>query len=237
MNKTKFEKLAYYFTLATLFFSVIYIIIRIIYAPSWSDDPLTRTKSSYTLMLVQCILGLFAIHLPDMIEHHFKRDIPSFMTTLYIIFLYCAIYLGEVRDFYYLIPNWDTILHTFSGGMLGALGFSVVTMLNRLDVVKVDLSPLFVAMFAFCFAITLGVFWEFYEYAFDGLLGLNMQKFALEDGTLLAPRNALQDTMSDLFVDALGALVMSLVGYLSLKHDPNFLKSLIFKKIDKKKVS
>ena len=237
MNKTKLEKLAYYFTLATLLFSVVYIIVRIITAPHTSADPIIRTKSSYTLMLVQCVLGLIAIHLPDLIERHFKRDIPSFMTTIYIIFLYLAIYLGEVRNFYYLIPNWDTFLHAFSGAMLGALGFSVVTILNRMEVVKVNLSPLFVALFAFCFAITLGVFWEFYEYAFDGLLGLNMQKFALEDGTLLIGRSALQDTMSDLFVDAASAFVMSLVGYLSLKHDPSFLKAMIFKKIDKKKVS
>ena len=82
--------------------------------------------------------------------------------------------------------------------MIGALGFSIVTLLNKTEKVPMELSPLFVALFSFCFAVTLGVVWEFYEYTFDGLLGLNMQKFALENGTLLIGRAALADTMMDM---------------------------------------
>ena len=77
-----------------------------------------------------------------------------------------------------------------------------------------NLSPVFVAVFAFCFAVTLGVFWEIYEFTFDGILRLNMQKFMLENGTQLIGRAALLDTMKDLIVDCLGALIMSFVGYL-----------------------
>ena len=91
--------------------------------------------------------------------------------------------------------------------MIGALGFSIVTLLNKTEEVPMNLSPLFVALFSFCFAVTLGVVWEFYEFTFDGLLGLNMQKFALENGTQLIGRAALTDTMIDLFVDAVGALL------------------------------
>ena len=123
--------------------------------------------------------------LPGMLEHKLKIEIPSNMLILYTIFLYSAIYLGEVKSFYYNVPNWDNILHTFSGAMIGALGFSIVTLLNKTEEVPMNLSPLFVALFSFCFAVTLGVVWEFYEFTFDGLLGLNMQKFALEDGTQL----------------------------------------------------
>lgn len=80
------------------------------------------------------------------------------MMFLYTIFLYCAIYLGEVKSFYYEVPHWDTILHTFSGAMLGALGFLFVTLLNKNEKVQMNLSPLFVVDFSFCFAVTLGVF-------------------------------------------------------------------------------
>lgn len=235
MNKTKLEKFLYYFVLATLVASIVFIIIRIIYAPVYSDSEAVRTKSSYTLMLVQCILGVFALHLPDIFERRFSRDIPSLMVILYIIFLYGAIYLGEVKSYYYTVKNWDTILHTFSGGMLGALGFSIITLLNRTEKIPMDLSPFFVCLFAFCFAITIGVFWEFYEYAFDGILGLNMQKFMLEDGTQLVGRAALSDTMEDLFVDAVGAFVMCTIGYISIKYKGKMMDMLHFSKIDDKK--
>ena len=169
MNKTKFEKAVYYFVLVSMLISIIYVIYRIIAAPSISNDGDVRTKSTYTLMLLQCIVGVVAIHIPDILEKHLKRDIPSFMVTMYIIFLYCAIFLGEVRSFYYLIPNWDNFLHTFSGMMLGSLGFSVITILNKTDKIPLNMSPFFVALFAFCFAVTIGVFWEFYEYLFRNM--------------------------------------------------------------------
>ena len=106
-----------------------------------------------------------------------------------------------------------------------------VTILNNTDSMPVNLSPLFVSLFAFCFAITMGVFWEFYEYSFDGLLGLNMQKFALEDGTQLVGRLALADTMTDLFVDALGAGIISIIGGLSIKYKTRLIKMFHFKKM------
>ena len=110
--------------------------------------------------------------------------------------------------------------------MIGALGFSIVTLLNNTEEVPMNLSPLFVALFSFCFAVTLGVVWEFYEFTFDGLLGLNMQKFALEDGTQLIGRAALTDTMIDLFVDAVGALIISIIGYISLKYNKGWIEKL-----------
>ena len=185
-----------------------------------------RLKSDYALMLSQCILGIVAMLLPGMLENKFKIAIPSYMLILYTIFLYAAIYLGEVRSFYYNVPNWDNILHTFSGAMIGALGFSIVTLLNKTEKVPIVLSPLFVALFSFCFAVTLGVIWEFYEFTFDGILGLNMQKFALENGTQLIGRAALTDTMVDLFVDAVGAFIMSVIGYISLRYNKGWIEKL-----------
>lgn len=207
--------------LVTLVLSVIYSIIKIINAPSegMALDESIRVKSDYVLMLVQCLLGLIVMAVPSFIEKKWMISIPNYMYILYFVFLYCAIYLGEVRNFYFVIPHWDTILHAFSGAMLGALGFSLVSTLNGSKRLKLNLSPFFVSLFAFCFALAAGTIWEIYEYTFDGLLSLNMQKFALEDGTLLVGRDALADTMKDLVVDALSALIISIIGFFTIKKD------------------
>lgn len=212
----------------SLILSIVFLVIHLFIAPGSEEDPqpFERTKSDYVLMLLQCSLGILAMILPSLISRKLRLEIPSVMYVLFLIFLYCAIYLGEVRNFYYDISNWDTILHGFSGAMLGALGFSFVALLNQEDRVPINLSPLFVVIFAFCFAITLGVFWEIYEFSFDGLLSLNMQKAYLEDGTPLAGRMALMDTMKDLILDALGALLTCIIGYISLKYKKGWIEKL-----------
>lgn len=208
----------YYFVLAAFIISIIYSIVMIVRAPSEDVNTLTRQKSDYVLMLLQCILGIIAMNLPSFLYKKFHVTIPSNTIIAYLIFLYAAIVLGEVRSFYYRFEHWDTVLHAFSAGMLGSLGFDVVNFLNKSDTVKLQLSPFFVALFAFCFAISIGVLWEIYEFSFDGILGLNMQKFRLEDGTDLIGRLALQDTMDDLIIDCIGALVTSVIGYFGILH-------------------
>ena len=150
------------------------------------------------------------------------------MYYFYVIFLYAAIFLGEIQNFYYKYKYWDLILHTLSGTMIGFLGFSIVDILNN-ENDNVTLNAFFVAFFAFCFAMTLGAIWEIYEFTNDGLLNTNMQKFALQNGNLLIGRNAIIDTMEDLIVDGIGALFASSLGYLSLKYDTNFLKEMRIK--------
>lgn len=228
MKKINWQRAINLFVFWSLLLSVVFLIVRIIFAPATLEghEAFTRIKSDYILMLSQCILGVLAMLLPGVIRHRLKIEIPSNMLILYAIFLYCAIYLGEVRSFYYQVKHWDTILHTFSGAMLGAIGFSFVTLLNKTDRVPVNLSPIFVAAFAFCFAVTLGVAWEVYEYTFDGILKLNMQKFMLEEGTYLIGRFALMDTMKDLIVDCLGAFIMSFIGYISLKYKKGWVEKL-----------
>ncbi len=236
-KKINWQQLFSRYVLALLVIAVIYLIFEIIAAPveidpSNIETAYERVKSDYVLMLVQCLLGIVAMFIPSMAKHKLNLEIPSGMLFLYTIFLYCAIYLGEVRSFYYSVPHWDTILHTFSGGMLGALGFSFVTLLNETEKIPMNLSPVFVAIFAFCFALTLGVFWEIYEFTFDGILGLNMQKFALENGTQFMGRAALTDTMKDLIVDALGAFVVCFIGFISLKYKKGWVEKLMLK-VDK----
>lgn len=214
---------------ATLLSSIIFISIAMAIAPSEPNpaEPYRRVKGDYVLMLLQCIVGVIAMLLPSLLKKTLNLVIPSKMMLLFAIFLYCAIYLGEVRSFYYNVPHWDTILHTFSGAMLGALGFSVINFLNKTDGVPMNLSPLFVVAFAFCFALALGVAWEIYEFTADTILHTNMQKFALESGELLTGREALMDTMKDLIVDTLGALVMSIFGYISLKYKKGWVEKLL----------
>ena len=136
---------------ATLLSSILFIAIAMAMAPSEPNpaEPYRRVKGDYVLMLLQCIVGVAAMLLPSLLKRTLNLVIPSKMMLLFAVFLYCAIYLGEVRAFYYNVPHWDTILHTFSGAMLGALGFSVINFLNKTDRVPMNLSPLFVVVFAF----------------------------------------------------------------------------------------
>lgn len=231
-KKDKLEKFFVIFVFCSFILPIGFLIWRIITNPAEGNlySDIERTRSDYALMLIQCLLGVIALGVPTFLTKKYNIKIPKTMDMLYILFLYAAIFLGEVRNFYYVIPYWDTILHTFSGAMIGALGFSCVSLLNNIENLHMHLTPLFVAFFAFCFAITLGVVWEIYEFTFDGLLGLNMQKFALENGEKLVGRMALEDTMQDLIVDALGAFVMSTIGYVSLKYKKGWLDKLIIKK-------
>lgn len=222
------------FVFTTLVASCVYSIVHIIITPpgAIAETQYDKLKSDYVLMLLQCILGLIVMFLPSVLERRMKIQVPNMMYIMFLIFLYGAIYLGEVQSFYYKIQNWDMILHTFSGLMLGALGFSVVNLLNRTEKVPVHLSPLLVAVFAFCFAVTLGVIWEVYEYTFDGVLHLNMQKFAVQNGAPLIGREALKDTMGDLIVDTLGALVMAVIGYVSLKFHKGWVEKMLVRRGD-----
>lgn len=234
-QRMNWEKMTFWFVLATLVASSIFSLVNVILAPAGPVSGIVHEKvrSDYVLMLTQCVLGILLMFLPSILERNWKIDVPGFMHIVFVVFLYAAIYLGEVRSFYYKIPHWDTILHTFSGAMIGALGFSVVKLLNESDKVQINLSPLFVAIFAFSFALAIGAAWEIYEFSFDGFLGLNMQKFALEDGTLLVGRNALEDTMKDLIVDALGALATSIMGYISIRFRKGWLEKFEVRKLRK----
>lgn len=112
--------------------------------------------------------------------------------------------------------------------MIGFIGFSLVDVLNN-DNDRVTLSPFFIAFFAFCFAIMVGVVWEFYEFFSDGLFGTNMQKYKLMNGMDLIGRYALQDTMEDLIVDVIGAFVACSIGYISMKYKKGWIDDLLIK--------
>jgi len=146
--------------------------------------------------------------LPAFLDRKWRLQLPGCVFTLVYVFLFCAVFLGEVLSFYYAVPHWDTLLHFFSGVMLGILGFSLARRLNG-----TALSPLLAATFAFCFALAAGAVWEIYEYVMDGILQMNMQKFANAQQVDYVGRRALRDTMKDVIVDALSALLTAAVGY------------------------
>ncbi|NLC97100.1 MAG: hypothetical protein GX675_05985 [Erysipelotrichaceae bacterium] len=227
MKKINFGKYVYLYILLSFIFSLFFIIIRIHFAPAeiLPGIVMQNIKSDYYLMLLQCLLGLSIFFLPSIIEKKFNIKIPNKLNLVYVIFLYCAIVLGEVRNFYFQFEHWDSVLHVFSGGMLGSIGLSIVSLLNDSDKTEIHLTNKFVCIFAFCFAVTLGVFWEFYEFSIDYLLGMNMQKFMLEDGTLLVGQAALMDTMKDLFIDTVGAFVVTFSAFFIMKYDEYWLSS------------
>lgn len=215
---TRLAKILSTLLFVSLAFSIAYAAVRLASAPIESSDPAIRARSDYVLMLLQCGGGLIVMFLPTVVNRTLSITLPTGMQIAYFVFLYAAIYLGEVRNFYVRIPFWDTILHFFSGAMLGALGFYLVRLLNDSERPRITLSPAFVSFFAFCFALASGAVWEIYEFTIDGLFGTNMQRFALEGGEQLVGRAALADTMEDLIVDALAALSVTAIGYLALRH-------------------
>ncbi len=123
-----------------------------------------------------CILTLILFVIPFFIEDKFKVSIPNVLEIIILLFIFSAEILGEIQNFYNIIPNWDAILHTLNGFLAAAIGFSLIDILNRTDKFHIKLSPIFVALVSFCFSMTVGVAWEFFEYTADSLLSTDMQK-------------------------------------------------------------
>ena len=123
-----------------------------------------------------CIYTLFLFTIPSFIEKNWHIDIPNTLEVIILIFIFAAEILGEIRAFYVSVPGWDTALHTITGFLSAAVGFSLVDIINRNEYTKLYLSPIYVAIAAFCFSMTIGVLWEFFEFAADMLFGLDMQK-------------------------------------------------------------
>ena len=226
VRKTKQQKIevaAYVITLVSFLIPVIYLIFKIIFGKFDGAEAGYHSRADYILMIVQCLLGVLVINLPSILGKKFRFEVPPFLYVFYIFFLYCAIFLGEVRSFYYKFKWWDSFLHGTSSLMLGFFGFMVITILNRDAKALMNLSPFFVSLFAFCFAVSIGALWEIYEFTFDGLLGFNMQKFMLANGKMLEGHDALRDTMKDIITDSLGALTATIIGYIGLKKNKTWL--------------
>lgn len=228
-NESKFSKIAYYAILACFVIPMVYLSFLLIKAACQGDEQVLGDTSVYLLMILQCALGALVIHIPQLLKKKYDFEIPTSMYLLYLLFLYCAIFLGEVRKYYIEVPFWDDILHASSSVMTGLFAFMLVAVMNRGKYISGKLPPIFIALFAFAFSISIGALWEIYEFSMDRVLELNMQKYRLDDGTMLIGREALTDTMKDLIVDTLGAFFSATFGYISLKHRRGWINSYIEK--------
>ena len=123
-----------------------------------------------------CVLSLVLFVMPTILERQLKIDLPNVLEIVILLFIFSAWILGEVQTYYTIFPYWDTILHTLNGFLCAAIGFSLVDLLNRHERVSLSMSPLFMAIVAFCFSMTVGVLWEFFECAMDLIFQQDMQK-------------------------------------------------------------
>ena len=201
-----------------------------------------------------CGLSLFLMILPSIVSRRLKVVLPSTLEIIILLFIFAAEILGEINSFYMRVPHWDTMLHTINGFLCAAIGFCLVDMMNREEKFSFKLSPLYLAIVSFCFSMTVGVLWEFFEFGADQLLGVDMQKDAVvrvinsvmldpthnnvvirirdiadtiivhSDGTQEALNIGgyldvgIIDTMKDLFVNFIGAVVFSFIGFFYVKH-------------------
>lgn len=123
-----------------------------------------------------CVLALVLMLVPSFIETNWHIDIPDALEIVVLFFIYAAEILGELRAYYVNVPFWDTMLHTITGFLAAAVGFSLCDIFNRNEKIKFSLSPFFLAFVAFCFSMTVAVCWEFFEFFADQLFGTDMQK-------------------------------------------------------------
>lgn len=194
------------------------------------------------------ILTLLLFMVPGFIDKKLGVTIPVGLETVILVFIFSAEILGEINAFYIKIPVWDTILHTTNGFLMAAIGFALIDLFNRSDKFSIKMSPYFVAFFAFCFSMTVGVLWEFFEFSMDWFFATDMQKdwiLPAINSVKLNPTGAnvpihvdiqsvvingetwslggyldigIVDTMKDLMVNFAGAVVFSIIGILYLKH-------------------
>ena len=198
--------------------------------------------------LFVCTLALALFMIPAFVEKNFGIQLPSTLEIIILLFIFSAEILGEMQSYYTKIPFWDTMLHTMNGFLCAAVGFALVDIFNRNERFTFKLSPFFLAFTAFCFSMTVGVVWEFFECGCDLFLHTDMQKDTIVtqfSSVLLNPEGinvpiavnnihdtaingnslgingyldiGLLDTMKDLFVNFIGAVVFSFIGFFYVK--------------------
>ena len=129
-----------------------------------------------------CVLTLVLLLIPSLIQINLKIELPTALEITILVFIFAAEILGEIQSYYIKFPFWDTVLHTINGFLMAAIGFALVDILNRSKKFSIQLSPVFLAIVAFCFSMTIGVIWEFFEYGMDQFFGLDMQKDTVIQG-------------------------------------------------------
>ena len=205
--------------------TIIYSILGIIY----KDDKDIRIEHVFI-----SLLGLALLYTPLVISKKWKLYIPSNLQIIMIVFIFAHFILGEIFRVYDYSILFDKILHTTSGLVMGAVGFSLVDLLNENKNTHLDLSPFFVALFSFCFSMMIAAVWEVYEFSYDSIAGGNSQRWQIEEdiANVVNPgRYGLIDTMGDMIVCLIGSFIVSLLGYISLKTKSNWLNRIMIRSI------
>ncbi|MDF2540486.1 MAG: hypothetical protein K0S47_204 [Herbinix sp.] len=235
--------------------SLVYLLLRLSVILIMVEQIRNRNYENVFL----CVLTLLLFLVPSFVERRIHIDIPDTLETIILLFIFSAEILGEINSYYLIFPYWDTMLHTFNGFLAAAIGLSLIDILNKHERFAISLSPVFVALVSFCFSMTIGVVWEFFEFGMDQFFALDMQKdtyLTSFQTVLLNPEGlnvpvkvaidsieingeswksyidiGLIDTMMDLFVNFIGATIFSLFGYFYIKHrgNSNFLKRFILR--------
>ena len=209
-------------------------------------------RGAYENMFM-CGLTLVLMILPSILTKKLKIYLPSALEIVILCFIFAAEILGEISSFYINVPHWDTMLHTINGFLCAAVGFALVDLFNRDERFTFKLSPLFLAVVAFCFSMTIGVLWEFFEFSADQFFATDMQKDTIVrqintveldetrtnkvvkikniDDVIIVHSDGTEeslglggyldigiiDTMKDLFVNFIGAVVFSILGFIYVK--------------------
>ena len=229
---------------------VVYLVLRFFVILCMVDQGFRGNWNNVVLCLATLILFI----MPSILSKKFKVDLPNTLEIIVYLFIFSSTILGEIQNFYGVFAHWDTMLHTLNGFICAAIGFSLVDILNNHDNFHITMTPGFVALVAFSFSMTVGVMWEFGEFAVDRYLVKDMQKdrivnrissvkinennenepiiiedinkieiysnnnkdiYTIEGGYL---ELGLIDTMKDLFVNFIGAIIYSILGYLYIKN-------------------
>ncbi len=215
---------------------VLTVLVRSIWIQKWENAAI-------------CVLALCLFLIPSFLERKLKIELPTALEVIIFLFIFAAEILGEINAFYIRFPFWDTMLHTINGFLCAAVGFAMVDILNQNPKIKFTLSPLYLAVAAFCFSMTVGVLWEFFEFSADCFVHTDMQKDTILSSissVMLDPDGGnkamtlsgitdvtvnghdlglggyldigLFDTMKDLLVNFIGAVVFSVIGYFYVKR-------------------
>ncbi len=230
--------------------TVVYVVLRVLVVLTMVAQIFNHNFENVFL----CVLTLILFTIPSFIEHTIHIDVPDTLEIIILLFIFAAEIMGEIQAYYIHFPYWDTMLHTMNGFLCAAIGFSLLDILNRSESLSFRLSPLYLSLMAFCFSMTIGVLWEFFECMMDQLFLLDMQKDTVVNtigSVMLDPAGGnrpavisditdvivvtadgtqhtlglggyldigLLDTMKDLFVNFIGAVVFSTIGYFYVKN-------------------
>jgi len=235
---------------------VVYVVLRLLVILAMVISFLSGNYENLFL----CGLSLILFLVPAFIQSNFGIELPSTLEILILLFIFAAEILGEMESFYIKYAFWDTMLHTINGFLCAAVGFALLDFINRNSKVKFKLSPVYLSIVAFCFSMTIGVLWEFFEFSCDLFLNIDMQKDTVVNiinSVKLNPDGAnkvvsvtdiekttvnglslpikgyldigLFDTMKDLIVNFIGAVIFSFIGFFYVKNrgEGKFAKKFI----------